>query len=236
MGQPKIEMRGKKFGRLTVIEYAGTKGRRRTLWKCSCDCGNTVVVDGDHLRSGHTKSCGCINKERIAKLNYKNGFANTRLQYAYLNMKNRCLRKNHHEYSYYGARGITICDEWLGCKGFENFCVWAISNGYRDDLSIDRIDNDKGYSPDNCRWVDRFVQANNKRNNRYVKINSEIGTVANMARKYNIDYWNLLHYAKGGMNCKYPGLKIEVVKNAELQEYCKGKSDRERKLEKIACS
>lgn len=83
----KIEMKGKKFGKLTVIEYAGQKSRRRTMWKCICDCGNIVVVDGTHLRDGHTKSCGCLSIERISKLNYKNGLANTKLQYTYNNMK-----------------------------------------------------------------------------------------------------------------------------------------------------
>lgn len=222
----KIEMHGKKFGRLTVIEYAGVKGRRRTMWKCKCECGNVVIVDGSHLRGGHTKSCGCLNKELISKVNYKNGLANTKIQYAYINMKNRCLRKSNYEYLQYGGRGITVCDEWLGDKGFENFCNWALSNGYRDGLTIDRINNNKGYSPSNCRWVDKFVQANNKSNNRFVKIDGEIGTVANMSRKYNVDYWNLMHYANGGKNCKYPDLRIEVANSEGIQEYRKSQVDR----------
>lgn len=215
----KIEMKGKKFGKLIVIEYAGQKSRRRTMWKCICDCGNIVVVDGTHLRDGHTKSCGCLSIERISKLNYKNGLSNTKLQYTYNNMKNRCYRVKGRNYNNYGGRGIKLCDEWNGKDGFENFCRWACESGYKDGLTLDRMDNNMGYSPNNCRWVDRYTQGNNKRNNRFVKINGEIGTVANMARKYNVGYWNLIRYSKGGKNAKYPDLKIEVVSNEELQEY-----------------
>ena len=223
----KIEMKGKKFGRLTVIDYAGVKGRRRSMWLCQCECGKIIEVDGTHLRSGHSKSCGCISKQLISNVNYKNGLSNTKLQYAYYNMKNRCLRKDNNMYQNYGGRGIIVCDEWLGTNGFVNFCNWSISNGYRDGLSLDRIDNSKGYSPNNCRWVDIYTQANNKRNNRFIKINNEVGTVANMARKYGVDYWNLLHYSKGGQNCKYLHLKIEVVSSGEIQEYRKNQSNRE---------
>ena len=104
-----------------------------------------------------------------------------------------------------------MCDEWIGANGFVNFANWALSNGYNEELTLDRIDNEKGYSPSNCRWVDKYQQANNKRNNRYVMVNGEIDTVGNMARKHNISYWNLLHYAKGGKNMKYPQLDICAV-------------------------
>lgn len=205
------DLTGKRFNRLTVIKLQERTDRRRYMWLCKCDCGNEIVVSSDHLKSNHTRSCGCWNKDRIKKLNYKNGLSNTKLHYAYHNMCNRCMRKNNYEYKHYGGRGVVICDEWLGKNGFLNFSNWALSNGYEEGLQIDRIDNNKGYSPDNCRWSNRIQQANNKRNNVYVSVNGEVDTVANMARKHNLNYWNLLHYAKGGKNCMYPHLRIEVA-------------------------
>lgn len=213
----KIDLTGRKYGRLSVLSYAGQKGRRRTMWKCRCDCGNIVEVESTHLRTEHTKSCGCISKENISKLNYKNGLSNSRLNTAYRNMLNRCYREKDSMYDLYGGRGIIVCDEWLPRNnGFVNFCEWAISHGYSEHLTLDRIDNEKGYFPDNCRWVDKYQQANNKRNNYYLNINGKIDTVGNWARKLNISYWNLLHYAKGGCNCKYPELNIQAVTTNEL--------------------
>lgn len=207
----KIDLKGMKFNRLKVVEYVGQSGRRRTMWRCVCDCGNELIVDGTHLRTGHTKSCGCYNRERIGNLNKKTGCTKTKLYYTYRNILNRCYRADNSSHKYYVDRSITMCPEWRDKDtGFYAFREWALSHGYEEGLSIDRIDNDKGYSPDNCRWVDTYVQANNKRNNYYIKINGEIDTVGNMARKYSVSYWNLLHYAKGGKNCKYPDLVIEV--------------------------
>lgn len=221
------DLTGIRFNRLTVIKLLERTPRRRYIWLCRCDCGNETKVPTEHLKSGHTKSCGCWNNELIAKVNFKNGLYGTRLYYAWYNMCNRCNREDNCEYSDYGGRGITICEEWLGKNGFVNFSEWSMKNGYKENLTLDRIDNSKGYSPENCRWVNKYVQANNKRNNRFIKINGEVGTVANMARKYEVDYWNLMHYSKGGQNCKYPDLRIEVVSDAEIQEYRKSEGDRE---------
>jgi hypothetical protein len=115
-------------------------------------------------------------------------------------------------FKHYGARGIRVCDDWKNKEnGFECFSKWAFDNGYKESLTLDRIDCNKGYCPENCRWVDAYVQANNKRKNWYLKINGEIDTVGNWARRLNISYWNLLHYAKGGKNMKYPDLEVESV-------------------------
>lgn len=208
----KIDLTGQKFGRLTVIKYYGSTKRRRNMWLCKCECGNEKVVEGSHLKSGHTKSCGCIQMENIKKINYKTGMSNTRLYYAYRNMLNRCYRKKSTMYKYYGLRGIKVCNEWKDKKdGFKVFSEWALNNGYAENLSLDRIDCNKGYCPENCRWVDLYVQANNKRNNYKLKINGKVDTVGNWARNLNISYWNLLHYAKGGKNTKYPDLVVEMV-------------------------
>lgn len=210
----KINLAGKKFGKLVVLSFSHTGKRRRKYWLCKCDCGNETTVDGSHLKTGHTTSCGCVVKkvrENIKYVNYKNGLGTSKIHMTYRNMINRCYRKKSDMYYLYGQKGITVCEEWLGKNGFVNFCDWAFANGYSEDLTIDRIDNNKGYSPENCRWVDKYVQANNKRNNRYVKVNGEIGTVAMMSRKYDIKYSNLLDYSKGAKNKKYPQHKIEVV-------------------------
>lgn len=208
------DLSGRKFNLLTVLEFVEMR-KRTPYWKCRCDCGNETIVAADHLKSNHTRSCGCWSKSRMPKLNYKHGLSKTKLYYAYRNMLNRCNRDSNDMYRLYGARGITVCNDWLGENGFCNFSEWALNNGYKEGLQIDRINNDVGYSPSNCRWVDRLQQANNKRNNVLVMVNGEVGTVGNMARKHGIDYWNLLHYAKGGKNCMYPDLEIEVVNNEQ---------------------
>lgn len=215
-GSPKENLVGQKFNRLTVIKYIGSSERRKNRWLCKCDCGKLVKVETSHLKDGSTKSCGCFNQERIGDFNRKTGQTNTRLHYVYLNMLNRCYRKNSYSYKYYGGRGIHVCPEWQGEHGFENFYKWALESGYdkeakRGECTLDRINVDGNYDPDNCRWVDLHTQANNKRTNRHIKINGEIGTVANMARKYNLNYGVLLRYANGYPNIKHANLKIEVV-------------------------
>jgi len=214
------DLTGQKFNRLTVLSYARTTGRRRTMWCCKCDCGNVVEVDATHLKDGHTKSCGCYSRERIENLNKKTGKTNTRIHYVYLNMVNRCTRLNNHEYELYGGRGIKVCDEWLGEHGFENFYKWAMESGYKPDAkrgecTLDRKDVNGNYEPSNCRWVDQITQCNNRRITRRVIVNGVEDTVANLARIHNINYFTLLHYSKGFPNVKHPELNIEVISHEE---------------------
>lgn len=235
------DLSGQKFNRLTVISFNGIyrnkSGKTRAMWKCKCDCGKETIVDGSHLQTGHTKSCGCYLKEIQGQASRKTGMSGSKLYLTYYNIKHRCYDPDNPGNKYYGSRGITMCDEWLGEHGFENFMKWSFENGYEENkgLSIDRIDNDKGYSPENCRWVNAYIQQNNKRNNRFLCINGVVDTVANHARRHNVDYWNLMHYSKGGKNCKYPHLNIRMVTDAEIKKYRKNQSYRPKESKETSC-
>lgn len=177
MGRQYKDISGQKFGRLTALHRIhNTKGR--TKWLCVCDCGNIKEVLQGHLSSGHTNSCGCSHIEH--------GKCDTRLYYIYDNIKQRCSNANHPDYPNYGARGIKICDERL--HDFQAFYEWAMSNGYKDNLTIDRINNNGNYEPNNCRWVDRKQQARNRRSNRNFTINGETHCLSEWCEIYNVDY------------------------------------------------
>lgn len=214
------DLTGQKFNRLTVVEYLGSRknasGKTRGVWLCQCDCGNTCEVDTSHLTTGHTTSCGCRQKENCKgknNCNYVNGLSQTRLGRIYRNMINRCYNFRIPMYQYYGAKGISVCEEWRGkFIGLKNFCDWALSHGYTNELTLDRIDPKGNYEPSNCRWATIKEQANNKIKTYKLKINGEVDTVGNWATRLEISYWNLLNYARGkSNNTKYPELQIERV-------------------------
>lgn len=161
------DLTGQRFGRLTIISRANDRlnpcGKKTIRWNCLCDCGNSCTVNATELRSGQTKSCGCLNSELTTLRNTTHGHSHTRLWHVWSSMKNRCSNPKVDNYERYGGRGITVCPEWE--HDFQAFYDWAYTNGYCQGLSIDRIDNNKGYSPDNCRWMTIQEQNKNKRSN-----------------------------------------------------------------------
>lgn len=155
----KLDLRGQRYGHLLVISEMPASGSQ-SQWLCRCDCGAEVVVQLGNLRSGHTKSCGCLKVEAQNRSHLTHGLAGTRLYKTWVGMKTRCYNKGHPKYPIYGGRGIQVCDEWR--TSFESFKEWATSHGYADDLTIDRIDVNGNYEPDNCRWATVTQQARNK--------------------------------------------------------------------------
>ena len=180
------DLTGQRFGRLVVVERNSERIKNRIAWKCKCDCGGEKIVVSAYLLSGHTKSCGCWYNENMHSGNVKHGKCHTRLIRIYHNMKQRCYDTKTKNYKKYGARGIDVCKEWR--DDFITFYNWSMANGYQDNLSIDRIDGSKGYSPDNCRWVTVEVQNNNTSRNHRITYKNETHTVAEWAKIYNLSY------------------------------------------------
>lgn len=185
-----MTMKGKdlikqKFGRLLVVNRAYTKNHK-VYWECICDCGKTTFVHTSNLRCNRTQSCGCLKIEHLVDRSTTHKQRHTKLYEVWKTIKQRCFNKNNISYHNYGGRGITICDEWK--NDFNSFYEWSMANGYKEGLTIDRINNNGNYEPSNCRWTTKLVQANNTRTNRYVTINNETKSLADWCRYYNISY------------------------------------------------
>lgn len=182
------DITGQRFSRLIAIKYIG-----QSKWLCKCDCGNQKIIDGRKLRKGETKSCGCLSLEQ-AKINFQKNYythkqSKTRLYQIWKGIKNRCKNPNAPKYKIYGLRGIKVCNEW---QNFEPFYNWAISSGYKDDLSIDRIDVNGNYEPNNCQWVDMKTQQRNRRNNHLLTYNDKTLCISEWAEIYNLKPLTLL--------------------------------------------
>lgn len=182
-----LNLIGKKFNRLTVLQFVKKDSHHRNYWGCRCDCGRIKIVRQDCLIGKDEKkltlSCGCLHKEQMAKQKTTHGlWKNNRNLYAvWRAIKDRCLNSNTKGYCNYGLRGINICNEWV--NNFECFYNWAIKNGYKTGLTIDRINVNGNYCPENCRWVDNIVQQNNRRNNHRITYNGETKTLAEWSKE-----------------------------------------------------
>ena len=187
-----LDLTGKRFGKLVALRRE-EKNEGKTRWTCRCDCGTTKSIPLDSLRSGKGISCGCFRKEVTSKNMKTHGKTNTRLYNIWQMMKTRC---ENIEYARYAGRGIRVCDEW---SEFEAFHDWAVKNGYEENLTIDRIDNDGNYEPTNCRWATYIEQQNNTSLNVKTEIRGEIVTLAEAARKYNVNYSALYYRFKQGL-------------------------------------
>lgn len=208
---------GKKFGYVEVLEKTDERKNGYIVYKCKCwKCGKIINKTLEHLalrkKQGYNNmTCGCFDRKHNHL--YKNGLSNTRLKYIYNGMKARCYNKNNPSYKYYGSRGIKICDEWL--DDFEHFYNWAISNNYNEDLTIERIDNNGNYEPNNCKWATRLEQNRNRRNTTLLKYNNQIKTIKEWAEEYNIELvtlrtrinrgWNIERALKEKTHLNYKG-------------------------------
>lgn len=188
---------GEVIGRLTIIDTAppriGKAGKPRLYWLCRCECGSLKEIRDDALNGKHTMSCGCLQRECASDANkgrtdgIKYGESRERIHNIWYLIKFRCEDPSSHCFHNYGGRGIQMCKEWAdGIDGYFRFKEWSLNNGYSDDLTIDRIDNNGDYSPENCRWVDIYAQGNNKRNNVLIEYEGKTQTLSQWARELNV--------------------------------------------------
>lgn len=179
----KVEL-GKKYNLLTPVELIGSDQRRRRLYRCICDCGNERIAVSSYLLNGTTKSCGCTLRQATIKRSTTHGKTKHPLYHVWMGMKTRCFNEKCGWYHRYGGRGITVCDDWK--KDFQIFYEWAMASGYREGLSLDRIDVNGNYEPNNCRWATIHEQQNNRRNNVHIEAYGRTLTVAEWAIELGI--------------------------------------------------
>lgn len=212
-GSYKIDLKGMKFGKLTVVGFYETKNKK-SYWKCLCACGEFTIARSDMIKSGHTKSCGCLAQEISKKGNHRtHELSKTKLYNVYHSMKARCYNKRNKDYPYYGGRGIEICKEWL--DNFVAFYKWANENGYEKGKSIDRINNDGNYEPENCQWVDQKIQNNNTRQNHSIEINGIAKTLSEWCEQLNVPK-STVKYRVYNMNMTYKEALLHEGRDANV--------------------
>lgn len=196
------DMTGERYGRLTVVKLA-CHGSKNTpaKWLCKCDCGNYTEVRRAHLVNGNIKSCGCYNRENSKKVHTKHDKSYSKLYRIWAGMKARCNNPKNTVYKYYGGKGVRVCEEWLDSS---NFIKWALENGYKEGLTIDRIDSNGIYEPSNCRWATMKVQNNNTSQNHFETINGVRRTISEWADFLGVRHEKIYYYKR-----KY---KCDIVK------------------------
>lgn len=215
MGRPRIKVeQGKKYNHLTALSFSHIDSKGYQMWLCECDCKNHTkkLIRASYLVSGHTKSCGC---QKNIKPNLRHGMCNDRIYNIHQKMISRCYKTNEKSYKHYGGRGIEVCDEWR--NSFILFADWARNNGYKDNLTLDRIDVNGDYTPENCRWVDIKTQQNNRRNNHVIPFHGEIHTISEWGEITGIGQANISARLKLGWEAEkaltetVKSIKKEVV-------------------------
>lgn len=188
-----IDLADQTFDRLTVIKRAKNDRWGQACWRCECICGNTVTATGNDLRSKNTKSCGCLNRELAAKRLFVHGMSKSHEYYSWAHMTGRCHNPTDKDFKHYGGRGITVCDKWR--NSFVDFFN-DVGKRPSPELTIERINNNHGYNPNNVRWANRHAQANNKRNNYKITLHSHTMTLAMWAKFTGINnqiVWNRIN-------------------------------------------
>ena len=204
------DLTGQKFGKLTVLSYSHSDKNHFAYYLCKCECGNTKIVRASNLISGDTKTCGCYNKttkENGGRLVH--GLSDTRLYKIWSHLISRCYNPKDRAYKNYGGRGISVCPEWK--NDISNFYNWVLENGYKDNLTIDRINNNGNYEPSNCRFVDDKIQSNNRRNNHPITINNETHNLTEWSRIYNIAHSTVVQRLKRGWS-EYDAITTPAIK------------------------
>lgn len=223
---------GQRFGRWLVVSQAERDKKGQVQYNCRCDCGTERIIRRTSLTSGNSRSCGCLSRDVAAKNETTHGDTGCRLYRIWAGIIQRCCNnRERYEWEKYGGRGITVCDEW---RKYEPFKEWAMDNGYRDDLSIDRIDPNGNYCPENCRWATTYEQSNNKRTSKIIEFNGETGTVREFADKYGLAYSCLYTRLRNGWSVEKALLtptqkanhrmtnaqKIRAMSDEELAKEC----------------
>lgn len=213
------DLLGMKFSRLTVIARDENNKSKKPHWFCKCDCGKIKEksVNSYDLINGRTRSCGCLQKEHLKGLNKTHGLLNHKIYHIRQSMVQRCYYPKNNRYHMYGERGIKVCDEWLGSSGLVNFYNWAMANGYdenapRGQCTIDRIDVNGDYCPENCRWATMKEQQNNRTNNRIISYGDKLYTISELSDELKIPYKTLAYRINHGWSEKDLGLPINKNK------------------------
>lgn len=194
----KNNLAGQKFGKLEAIKIVGKANDRHLKWLCKCECGNYTIVNSNTLKSGEILSCGCYKRQITSETHSKHKLTKSKLHFIWTSMKQRCFNKNNKSYKYYGDRGIIVCDEWA--NDFCKFKDWSLSNGYKEGLSIERINVNGNYEPSNCKWIPLKQQFLNTRKVQIIEYKNEKNTINYFCNKFNIAHSTFRRYLKKGMN------------------------------------
>lgn len=215
----RVDLRGKKFGSLLVVEEAGKiNGSKSLSWLCLCDCGTKKTILASNLTGGRSLTCGCGQRRASSNTSKTHGFSKTRLYRVYKGIIQRCSNPANPAFRHYGGRGIKMCDQWR--ESFVAFREWALTSGYREDsplgtLSLDRIDPNGNYEPSNCRWETIQIQQNNKRNSAFIVIGEEKLTIAQWAKTKGTSSQTL--YSKMYRLFEQLGLSADEVAGVEIK-------------------